>query len=199
MTENNNTPNEIDVPEVDEGKITRKSMLDGAWAGMKKGLMWSGIGSGVIAGVAGLFSLTLAKTAVGAVLGNWVTGTAAVLFGGKVLSDVGATGLAFQTMGSVLTSVAAIAIPLLAAGAVIGAVVGAVKGYNGADTKIELAHRQVKQEMRQLAMEKQQTERLQQQATDATQQLYANNEPQIGQFQPASTPNLNNNGVVRDS
>ena len=62
MTEENQETKQ--QPQVDKGAITRQSVMGGAWAGMKKGMMWGGIGGIALTGMTMFFGISLLKTSV---------------------------------------------------------------------------------------------------------------------------------------
>lgn len=168
---------------VDDGKVRRKSILDGALRGIKRGLMWGGLGGLVASGIGGAAALFLGKTTVTAgagILPYVFSGLAWVGMVGGVPGKI-AAGLGFGTLAlfglktaavataaatapastaiAAIGTVAGVAIPVigvaLVAGAVIGATWGAISGYMESDSKIEQEHRKAAQVAAQLNFERQ--------------------------------------------
>lgn len=229
MGEENNTEN----PElaVDEAKIRRESLTSGAWAGLKKGLMWGGIAGFVLGAVGGVTVFTMLKTGVikgmeigaSGLLGvamKWpvvglaataVAGLATYIIGPGAIAGGAAAGIGGLMLGlaqSIGTGMLAIGLPVMLAGALIGAGMGAMKGYEQADDKVEMAKRDARRQAQQAELEKQQTlakmrqademqQQYNQQTRDMTNGAYANNS-QIGQFSPGVTPNTNKDKSLAD-
>lgn len=176
----------IEIPQVDEAAVRKKSVLSGMWSGLKRGLLWGGVGGLGVAGIGTAISLAGAKMGIGVAANaagtaagwvpwlatKWPIGTALAAGITGVLGVAGYKGLAAgaaavaspaSTALGVLTAYVGAIIPVLAvtlaAGAVIGAVAGAINGYSDADNKVEQAHRAAKAQAQQLAFERQQVQK----------------------------------------
>ena len=113
----------------------------------------------------------------------------------------GVAGLAWQVFSMFTTTALTIGLPMLAAGALIGGIIGAVNGYSQAGQKITEAESAIKREAQQEAVERQQTQKLLQQQQDMETQ-YAAQTQQFqggGQLSPGGTPDMsNNNNLVNN-
>lgn len=213
---NQPTTNQEPEVKVDERAITRKSIWDGAKKGMMNGMKWGGIGGLLLSGVAGYFAFSTGKSLVRLVLGGlgammgagWIgaaAGTVLGLFGLsglKGIAEGGAAGIGLSLMQGISSAFLTIGVPILAASAVIGGVIGAVKGYNESDKHIEQAKREEQNKIRMLKLKQAQLQRDQQKLAEAEAQLnntkqgFLDATTQIGYFSPGSTPNGNNNNEL---
>jgi len=144
-----------EIPQVNEGEVRRKSVLSGMWNGMKKGLLWGGVGGLVGNGILGGLTLWAGKTAVTTGTGllpsvinffgslamapgviGWV-GKGIALLGTAVAGVLGYNAIvagstaAASPLGTAIATLGAVAVPAIGIMAVTlaaGAVIGGVAG-----------------------------------------------------------------------
>jgi hypothetical protein len=202
-------PPPAEPAQVDEGQVRRKSMVDGAWKGIKRGLMWGGLAGVGLTTLGTVLAYSVGGTAVGLGAkgatgllglayklhpGFGVAATAiAGIFAGNAIASVSIPTLAMQAIGAF----AAAALPVLAiglvAGAAIGGIAGAVSGYMESDVKVEQEHRKAKQVAAQLNFERQQVMKQIMQEREMERQLAAQTRElhsglESGQLHSPATP-----------
>lgn len=171
------------IPEpVSASKVALSETGKGFWNGMKKGLMWGGIGGAVTSGAIGYTALSTGASAAGGFIGGVakipVVGPALAAAGGYAAYQALPTGATVEGAKMVLSTAlpfAAIVTGSVAAvGGVVGGLWGAVTGYmdSGKEVtrqeterarKVALARHEARQHLRDrelLAQQKQEFEKL---------------------------------------